>query len=78
MEKIKKALEHLLTEVDNHTFDLVKILALVSVIIGLSLMAYAVIKQGQAFSFQDFGTGVGLLFAGVGVALGLKKESNNA
>lgn len=78
MEKVKKLLEQLLTEVDNHTYDLVKILALISVIVGLGLMAYAVIRQNQPFSFQDFGTGVGLLFAGVGVALSLKKESNDA
>lgn len=78
MEKVKKLLEQLLTEVDNHTYDLVKILALISVIVGLGLMAYAVIRQNQPFSFQDFGTGVGLLFAGVGVALGLKKDTPNA
>ena len=77
-EKLKKLLGQLLTEVDNHTYDLVKILALISVIVGLGLMAYAVIRQNQPFSFQDFGTGVGLLFAGVGVALGLKKETPNA
>ena len=69
-------LKQLLTEVDNHTYDLVKILAILSVIVGLGLMAYAVIRQNQPFSFQDFGTGVGLLFAGVGVALGLKKETD--
>lgn len=77
-EKIKNLLSHLLTEVDNHTYDLVKILALVSVLVGLGLMTYAVIKQNQPFSFQDFGTGVGLLFTGVGVALSLKKESKDA
>lgn len=77
-EKLKKLLGQLLTEVDNHTYDLVKILALISVIVGLGLMAYAVIRQNQPFSFQDFGTGVGLLFAGVGVALSLKKESKDA
>lgn len=78
MDKIKKLLSHLLTEVDNHTYDLVKILALISVLVGLGLMAYAVIRQNQPFSFQDFGTGVGLLFTGVGVALSLKKESKDA
>ena len=73
---MEELLKQLLTEVDNHTYDLVKILAILSVFVGLGLMVFAVVYQEQAFNFQDFGTGIGLLFAGVGVALGLKKEAN--
>lgn len=74
-EKLKKFLSDLFTESDNNTFDLAKVLALLAIIDGLGLASYEVIVKGSAFNFQDFGTGVGLLFAGLGVVLGFKKET---
>lgn len=76
MVDVKTFLTHLFTEADNHTFDLTKILALLSIIVGLSMVVFSVVKNGQPFIFQDFGIGVGALFTGLGVALGFKKESN--
>lgn len=78
MDKIKKFLTDLFTEADNHTFDLAKILALIAIVDGLALATYAVVVKGIMFNFQDFGTGVGILFAGLGVVLGFKKETPNA
>ena len=77
-EKIKKFLKDLFTEADNKTFDLAKILALIAIIDGLALATYAVVVKGLMFNFQDFGTGVGILFAGVAAVLGFKKETPNA
>lgn len=34
MDKVKKFLKDLLTEADNHTFDLAKILALIAIVDG--------------------------------------------
>jgi hypothetical protein len=65
----------LLTESDNVTHDLYRYLAVCSIVTGLSLQVYAIGWKGQPFDMQTFGIGVGALFAGVGVALGLKKES---
>jgi len=78
MDKIKKFLTDLLTEADNHTFDLIKLLALVAIINGLYLASYSVIVKDVPFNFQDFGVGVGLTFAGIATALGFKKETPNA
>ena len=78
MEKVKKFLKDLFTEADNKTFDLAKILALVAIVDGLWLASYAVIVKDMPFNFQDFGTGVGILFAGVAAVLGFKKETPNA
>lgn len=64
----------LLTESDNVTHDLYRYLAVAAIAVGLGLSIYSVVK-GQPFDMQTFGIGVGSLFAGVGVALGLKKES---
>ena len=78
MDAIKKWLKELFTEADNKTADLSKVLALLAILDGLYLATYEVVVKGAAFSFQDFGTGVGLLFAGLGVVLGFKKESKDA
>lgn len=71
---LRDILRQLLTESDNVTHDLYRYLAVVSIAVGLGLSIYSVIK-GQPFDMQTFGIGVGSLFAGVGVALGLKKET---
>ena len=77
MESIKKFLKDILTEVDNTTFDFAKILAVVAVVNGLALATYEVVGKGSAFNFQDFGTGVGIMFAGLAAVLGFKKETND-
>jgi Trk-type K+ transport system membrane component len=68
--------KNIFTEVDNKTFDGVKILAFISVFTALGLAIFSVTVLKQPFSFQDYGLGAAALFAGVGVSLGLKKDSN--
>ena len=77
MEKIKKFLNDLFTETDNHTFDLAKILALLAIVNGLGLATYEVVQKGTPFDFQSFGAGVGVLFAGLAAVLGFKKDTND-
>ena len=72
---MREIIRQLFTESDNITHDLYRYLAVASVVSGIGLQVYAVIK-GQLFDMQAFGVGTGALLAGVGVALGLKKESS--
>lgn len=76
MDKVKKVIKDWLTEVDNSTFDVTKALAVVSVLTGLGLAITAVVLKNQTFDFQSFGVGVAALFTGIGVALGMKKDSD--
>ena len=46
MGKIKKFLNDMFTETDNHTFDLAKVLALLAIINGLGLATYEVVWKG--------------------------------
>jgi hypothetical protein len=70
----RDVLRELVTENDNLTHDLYKYLAIVSIVTGLGLQIYSIGWQGKAFSMQEFGMGIGALFAGVGIALGLKQD----
>ena len=70
---LRDNIRQLMTDSDNVTHDLYRYLAVISIAVGLSLSIYSVVK-GQPFDMQTFGIGVGSLFAGVGVAIGLKKE----
>lgn len=70
----RDVVRELMTEGDNLTHDLYRYLALASLVTGLCLSVYSVGWKGQAFDMQTFGLGVGSLFAGVGIALGLKKD----
>lgn len=76
MEKVKKVLNDWFTEVDNKTFDITKVLAVASVVTGIGLAIYSVVVRGEPFDYNNYGLGTAALFAGVGVALGLKKDSN--
>lgn len=72
----RDVIRQLLTESDNVTHDLFRYLAVGLVVAGVVLQGVA-LYYGRTFSMQDFGIGSGALLAGVGVALGLKKETTN-
>lgn len=75
---LRDVIRQLMTESDNVTHDLYRYLAILSIITGLALQVYSIGWKGQPFDMQTFGIGIGALFAGVGVALGLKKETKDA
>lgn len=72
---LRNVLRQLVTESDNVTHDIYRYLALAAILTGLGLAITAVVK-GQPFDMQNFGIGIGALFAGVGVALGLKTSES--
>ena len=72
---LKKFLNQIFTEPDNTTFCIVKIGAGLTVFFALFTAGYHNIYLGEQFNMQDFGTGMGLVFGGAGVALGLKKDT---
>jgi len=73
---MKKIIKDWFTEIDNNTFDVTKALAVVSILTAIGLAIFSVGYKGQVFNYQDYGLGTAALFAGVGVALGMKKDSN--
>ena len=72
---MKTILTQMMTGRDNRTFDAVRVLAVLSIIVGLALAVYVVVWKGQPFSLQDFGLGIGAVFLSVGGALKLKADT---
>ena len=72
---MKTLLKQLLTESDNQTQDVFRWLALLSVLVGLGLSIYVVVWKNQPFDLMQFGTGVGAMLMGAGVAMKLKPET---
>ena len=70
-----KILTQLLTGADNQTHDFMRWLGCASGGCALGLQMYVVLTGKQQFDVQQFGIGLGALFAAVGAALGLKKDT---
>jgi hypothetical protein len=72
--KLPMFLQHILTEPDNKTFCPVRLVAVLGSLqyLGLAIANYI---QHAAFDPQGYAVGFGALLAGVGVALGLKKDT---
>ena len=68
-------LKSISTGKDNTTHDVARVLAICSFLTGLGLSIYAVAWKGQAFDLQQFGIGIGAMFAGLGAALKLKENT---
>lgn len=72
---IRKQLRDMLTEPDNKTVCIVRVSALLGFLFGLGLAGWNVIVLHTPFDFQSYSTGTGIAIAGLGAALGLKKDS---
>ena len=61
------ALRKMLTGRDNATWDIVRVLGALAVLVALGLTVYSVVWRGQPFDLQSFGLGVCALFSGLGL-----------
>jgi hypothetical protein len=72
---MNKMIKEWFTETDNQTFDITKALAALSILSGIALAIVRVVWKDAPLNMQDYGIGMGALFGGLGVALGMKKET---
>jgi len=71
-EGFERLVRESLTGDDNRTWDVFRILALASIVVGFVLETVATLS-GKPFDMQGYGIGVGSLLAGAGAALKLNK-----
>lgn len=60
-------------DADSRVWDLVRVGTGISLLVGLGLITYAVVR-GDAFDIQSFGIGVGSLLAGGGGAMAMRRD----
>ena len=72
---IRQTLVKLGSGVDNTTPDIVRWLSGIVVLVALGLTIYVVVCKDQEFDIQNFGIGIGAIFAAVGAALKLKETT---
>lgn len=75
MSVTKKFIKDSMTGKDNETYDAIRILSVLSIVIALGLTVYVVVWKDKPFNIQDYGIGLGLIFAAVGAALKLKEST---
>ena len=72
---MKDIIKQLLTGKDNQTHDFVRWLGVLAVLVALGLTVYVVVWRSQPFDLQQFGVGMGSVFAALGAALKLKETT---
>jgi preprotein translocase subunit SecG len=68
-------IRHILTGEDNESHDVGRVLAVLSVLVGLGLQIFVVVWRNQPFDLTSFGGGTAALFAGIGALLWMKKDT---
>lgn len=68
-------LKDMITGSNNETFDIGRVLWALAVLTFLALAIYAVVGRGQPWDAQSYGTGLGLVLAAGGAALGFKAHT---
>lgn len=71
---LNEVIKNALTEADNRTWDIGRILATGAFLVGIGLSIYSVVWNKQIFNLAEFGTGIGVMIVSVGGYIGLKKE----
>jgi hypothetical protein len=72
---IKKAITDTLTEPDNKTVCIVRLAGVGGFTYGIGAHAYQVFWLHAPFDFLGFGGGLAALLGALGLALGMKKDS---
>jgi hypothetical protein len=76
MGKLKAAIWQIITEPNNHTVCPVRLMAIAGFVQFIFLSGWHVHHSGS-FNPQDYALGFGTIMGGIGVALGLKKDTKD-
>lgn len=72
---MKVFLRHLMTGVDNRTYDLARVLWLLGGLQFLALATWAIVVNKQPFSPVEYGAGLGTMLTAGGIAVAVKARS---
>jgi len=72
---MKDMLRHLLTGVDNRTYDIARVLWLLGGLQFLAMAGYAVIVNKQPFAPMEYGAGLGAMLTAGGIGVAVKSRA---
>lgn len=72
---MNKLMKDMSTGIDGESFDFVRVLGMLTIVVALGLSVYVVVWKTQTWDIQTFGLGIGLVFASVAGALKLKEST---
>jgi hypothetical protein len=72
---MKSVIKDMSTGIDGESFDFIRILGMLTIVVALSLSVFVVVWRNATFDMQQFGLGIGLVFAAVAGALKLKEST---
>ena len=76
MDTIKTFLKHILTGVDNQSYDIGRVLWIIGVISFIFFAGVSVFySSNHTFDYMAYGTGLGLVLAGGGAGIGAKAKT---
>jgi hypothetical protein len=75
MDWIKKQFRDVLTEPDGKTVCVARVMGIGAALQGNVLCVWDVVVQHAHFDFQAYGLGMGATLTALGVALGMKKDT---
>ena len=61
-------------DADSKVWDLGRVGTGLSLVVGRALTIYTVVVRGDGFDLTAFGTGIGLILAGAGGAMALRRD----
>lgn len=75
LQAVKKWFHDIMTEPNNDTHCIVRWVAILATLQGLGMAAFTVIFRQADYDMVQFFTGMGIAVTTLGVALGMKKDS---
>ena len=75
MKALIKILKDVSTGIDGESYDVIRLLSILVVLVALGLTIYTVVYKQTNFDIQSYGIGIGSIFAAIGAALKLKEST---
>ena len=72
---MREFFKHILTGIDNRTYDLARVLGFTFGLQFIFLGTWAVIVNKQPFDFMQYGGGAGSVLTALGIAISLKRKA---
>lgn len=75
---LKRVVNDIVTEKDGQSFDIIKVVGVIGLLIYFGLSIYTVILNPSTFNYMNWGTGFGLILGAIGGAVKVKETTEQS